>query len=78
LFLVLTTVTSSAHPVGNVDFPAFTICGEGSIGDTIVAGLIKEFFYFLKSKLNITVEMTPFEASQLISPAKVRKNVNHI
>ncbi len=57
LIPVLTTVTSSAYPVGSVEFPAFTICGEGLIGDTVVAGLIKEFFNFLKSKMKISVKV---------------------
>ena len=58
---VLTTVTTSAHPIGNVDFPTFTICSFGMSGEILEAGIAKHFLDFLKEKKNISNELNPYK-----------------
>ena len=57
--------------VGKVDFPTFTICGQGMNDNNLMAGFVKEFFKFLESEKNISVDMTPLTAISLLF-SKVR------
>ncbi len=44
---MLTTVESTGHPVSELDFPAITICGQGTIDDTVDLATeqqIREYF----------------------------------
>ena len=36
---VVTTINTTAYPVGNLDFPAVTICSQGTNEDILVAGI---------------------------------------
>ena len=62
---VLTTVTSTAFPVEEIEFPAVTICGFGMIEEAFNAGIMKQFFNYL-TELNVTPAVTPFEAQKLL------------
>jgi hypothetical protein len=58
-------VTTTAHPVNLIEFPAVTICGFGMIEEVFNAAVIKQFIDFLK-EINQTVDITPFDAQKLL------------
>ena len=45
-----TTVNTAAYPIKNVDFPAITICSQGSAKDVLDTVMFKQFEKYLKSK----------------------------
>ncbi len=63
---VLTTVRTSAYPVSNIEFPAVTICGQGSNDATLSAGFLKTFFKFLKIN-GINLPVSPIRAAVLMA-----------
>ena len=46
----ITTINTTAYPIKNVEFPAITICSQGSAKDILDAAMLKQFERFLKSK----------------------------
>jgi len=55
---ILTTLTSTAYPIGSIEFPAFTICSQGMNNDVMKSATMKQFKLYLDSigyKLNATV-----------------------
>jgi hypothetical protein len=61
---VLTTLATTALPVKLVEFPAFTICGQGMNNDVLNSGMTLQLFKFLENK-NITVNVSSYEAANL-------------
>ena len=45
-----TTVNTTAYPIKNVEFPAITICSQGSAKDILDRAMMKQFERYLKSK----------------------------
>ncbi len=45
---------------------------QGLIGETLMAGLFKEFFRFLTEKKNITVSLTALKAATLVSSTQAK------
>jgi hypothetical protein len=62
---VVTTVKTSAFPVQELDFPAVTICGQGTNEEILAAGFFKAFFKFLKQK-GIKIGVSPLTASRIL------------
>jgi len=61
---VLTTLATTAFPVNLVEFPAFTICGQGMSNDVLNSGMTLQLFKFLEKK-NISVNVSSYEAANL-------------
>ncbi len=64
---VLTTVITSAYPIGNVTFPTFTICSFGLIEDVLGVGIAKQFLAFLELKKNISHGLNPYQILKNVS-----------
>ncbi len=62
---VLTTVKTSAYPVSNIEFPAVTICGQGSNDVMLSAGFLYMFFKFLKEN-GVSLPVSPVRAAILM------------
>ena len=67
---ILTTLTTTAYPVDNIDFPAVTICASGMNEEVFNAAFLQQFFDYLKQRnligSNISRLITPFEAQKLL------------
>ncbi len=61
---VITTITTPAHPISNVEFPTFTICAQGMNYEAMIAGFNKQFVAYLKEKQNYSLGMSPYEMIQ--------------
>ena len=46
----VTTINTSSYPITNVDFPAITICSQGSAKDILDTVIWKQFEKYLVSK----------------------------
>ena len=54
---VLTTVKSTSYPVNKVEFPALTICGQGSNEVVLNTGILEHiYFALLESSKVITTQ----------------------
>jgi len=62
---VLTTVQTSAYPVSNIEFPAVTICGQGSNDVMLSGGFLYMFFKFLKQN-GVNLPVSPVRAAILM------------
>jgi hypothetical protein len=67
---VLTTLTTTGLPLKDIEFPAFTICGQGMNNDVLNSGMTLQLFKFLEKK-GINVNATAFHAADLFY-SKVR------
>ena len=54
---VITTINTVAYPVENIEFPAITICSQGSAKDLTEIAIYRQFQTFLDSK-NATTDAT--------------------
>ena len=52
---ILTTVSTTAHPIHKLEYPAITICGQGMATDTLDRVLKQRFDVWLKER-NIDVD----------------------
>ena len=50
----MTTINTTAYPIENVEFPAITICSQGSAKDILDNVIWKQFERYLTSKGKIT------------------------
>ena len=55
-------LTTSAYPVTDIEFPAMTICGQGSNMDILTAGFFNLFLKILKTK-GIDLGVSPLRAA---------------
>jgi hypothetical protein len=62
---VATTVKTSAFPVSNIEFPAVTICGQGSNDVILSGGFLYMFFKFLKQN-GVNLPVSPVRAAILM------------
>ena len=62
---VLTTLTTPAMPVNDIDFPAITICSRGMNEDIFRAAVIRKFLAFAKEK-GQSRQISPLLAQQLM------------
>ena len=46
----ITTIDTVAYPIKNVEFPAITICSQGSAKDVLDTAILKQFERYLKSR----------------------------
>jgi len=53
--------STAAHPIGNVNFPTFTICSFGMSEEILEAGIAKQFLDFLEEKKNISHGLNPYQ-----------------
>lgn len=58
---VLTTVKSTAVPVGKAPFPSVIFCSDGTPTLIILAAYTRTLVRFLKAKTNMTIYNTPYE-----------------
>ncbi len=51
---ILTTVSTTGYPVNKLEFPAITICGQGTIRDTVDMALAEQIlaYYMVGAKSN--------------------------
>ena len=47
---VITTINTTAYPVEHVEFPAITICSQGSAKDLTDVAIYRQFQTFVESK----------------------------
>ena len=64
---VLTTLTSTAYPVKKIEFPAFTICGQGMNNDVLNAGMTKQILNFFNNLEGVKLNVSAYEASNIIT-----------
>jgi hypothetical protein len=64
---VLVTITTTALPVTQVEFPAVTFCSNGMNKNITLAAFYQMFFSYLKKSHNITVHITPTKAANLVN-----------
>ena len=48
---VITTINTVAYPIENIEFPAITICSQGSAKDLTEIAIYRQFQTFLESKV---------------------------
>ena len=58
---VLTSVGTTGHPIEKVEFPAITICAQGSAKEVIDAAFFKQFNDYLKALNKVYSDLTPEE-----------------
>ena len=46
----ITTINTTAYPIKRVEFPAITICSQGSAKNVMDAVILRQFELFLKAK----------------------------
>ena len=46
----ITTIDTTAYPIKNVEFPAITICSQGSAKDVMDTVMLNQFESYLKSR----------------------------
>ena len=71
---VITTIKTSAFPIKDVEFPAVTICGQGTDGDLLTSGFVKLFFNYLKQN-GISLGISPLKTALLLK--KIYLQVNY-
>jgi hypothetical protein len=64
---VLTTLTSTAHPIKKIDFPAFTICGQGMNDDVLYAGMTQQILNFFQKIEGVTFNLSAFQTSNIMN-----------
>ena len=62
---VLTTLTTPALSVNEIDFPAITICSRGMNEDILRAAVVRKFLQFAKEK-GQSRQISPLEAQHLM------------
>jgi len=55
-----------------VEFPAFTICGQGMNTDVLQAGFFKEFFNYLENE-GLPHDLTPLVSAQIVDVVRYVK-----
>ena len=58
---VLTSVGTTGYPIEKVEFPAITICAQGSAKEVIDAAFFKQFNDYLKALNKVYSDLTPEE-----------------
>ena len=53
----ITTISTTAYPIKKVDFPAITICSQGSAKDILDTALLRQFERYVKSKGKIKIKV---------------------
>ena len=46
----ITTIQTTAYPIKNIEFPAITICSQGTSKDVMDTVILKQFEEYLRSK----------------------------
>ena len=62
---MVTTVTTTSYPVTGIEFPALTICGQGSSEKILNTAMSEVFRSFIKI-YNITIHESPIELEELM------------
>ena len=71
----ITTINTTAYPIKNVEFPAITICSQGSAKDILDAAMLKQFERFLKSKGKIKPKV---KQEKIVIHIKILLNLDQI
>ena len=61
---ILTSVATTAYPVGKVQFPSITICAQGAANDIVDAAIFKQFVEYLEGKNLIYDQLSEEEVQQ--------------
>ena len=61
---VLTSVGTTGYPIEKVEFPAITICAQGSAKEVIDAAFFKQFNDYLKALNKVYSDLTPEEVAK--------------
>ena len=62
---VITTVQTSAYPLKDLEYPAVTVCGQGSNDDVLASGFFNLFFKYLRQK-GVSMAISPLKAATIL------------
>ena len=62
---VITTVQTSAYPLKDLEYPAVTVCGQGSNDDVLTSGFFNLFFKYLRQK-GVNMPISPLSAALIM------------
>ena len=68
----ITTINTTAYPIENIEFPAITICSQGSAKDVMDNVLLKQFEAYLESR---AIQGSSETGSNVTSSDKKRKQL---